>query len=170
MENYGTALNYAAVSADSAGTATEKFEAYTNSIEGKLNSLTAASEEFALTVLNSDLIMSGVDMLQNLLEILTALMNFGDGAVIKIAAVVASIILITSAINKLTNSVKKLHNQVKDAKKDGEDFGAVWRTFDTGGIEGLILLIPRVISAWKHFKKEGGDFEEALSKVGYDSI
>ena len=172
MENYGTALNYAAVSADSAGTATEKFEAYTNSIEGKLNSLTAASEEFALTVLNSDLIMSGVDMLQNLLEILTALMNFGDGAVIKIAAVVASIILITSAINKLTNSVEKLKNRVDDAKKGSEKFGDALTHFDTTGIEGLLLLIPRVIAGLVRMTKETGSFTKAwkMRKEGYAQV
>lgn len=51
MENYGNALEYAGVAADSAGTALEKFSAYEDSIGAKAASFTAALE--SLTILNT---------------------------------------------------------------------------------------------------------------------
>lgn len=44
MQNYGKAIEYAGVAANSAGTAMSKFEAYQESIEAHMNTLTASAE------------------------------------------------------------------------------------------------------------------------------
>lgn len=47
MENYGKALEYSEVAANSAGTAMQKFEAYQESLEAHFNTLTASAEALA---------------------------------------------------------------------------------------------------------------------------
>lgn len=62
MENYGTALEYAGIAANSSGTALEKFEAYEESIEAKTNALTAAFEGLSNNLVNSDIIKFALDL------------------------------------------------------------------------------------------------------------
>ena len=45
MENYGTAMEYMDIAADSAGTASEKYEAYLDSIEAKSQAFSGAVPE-----------------------------------------------------------------------------------------------------------------------------
>lgn len=61
MENYGKALEYTGVAADSAGTALEKFEAYESSIEAKSASFVAAIESLTMDTIDSDLVKDLID-------------------------------------------------------------------------------------------------------------
>ena len=63
MSNYGDALKYTEVAANSAGTAVEKYDAHLESIDGKMDQLTAAFEEFSLALINSDLITGAVGLI-----------------------------------------------------------------------------------------------------------
>lgn len=71
MENYDNAKKYMEVAANSAGTAENKFSAYLDSIEAKVNSLQAAFESL---VFNSSL----TDMYSGILEGSTAVLEFLD--------------------------------------------------------------------------------------------
>lgn len=68
FEGYGKALEYTQVAANSAGTAMEKFGAYQDGIEAKTKKLQASIESLAQTVLNSDLISTGIDGLNLLIN------------------------------------------------------------------------------------------------------
>ena len=105
MRDYGKALDYAAVAADSAGTAQEKFNAaYMDSIEAKINGLTAAWEKFSMTILDSDLVKGFVTVLTGLANALTALSEWSDGALIWIPAITAAVMALITAIQTAAKS------------------------------------------------------------------
>lgn len=73
MDNYGKALEYTGVAADSAGTAMEKFAAYEDSIQAKSASFVAAMEGLAMNTIDSDLV-------KDLIDAATAMVEFADAA------------------------------------------------------------------------------------------
>ncbi len=90
MENYGKALEYAGVAAESAGDSMEKFAAYEESIEAKANAFTAALEGLTLDTVDSgfvgDLIDAGTAVVEFIdkTELLKAtLLGLGAGATLK---------------------------------------------------------------------------------------
>ena len=80
MENYDTAIKYANIATDSTGNAAKKYEAYMDGIEAHMNRLTATFEEFAQTILNSDVIKGGIDFLTNILNLLQQITAWSDNA------------------------------------------------------------------------------------------
>lgn len=102
MENYGSALDYANTAANSAGTAQDKYgSAYLDSIEAKMNALTASWQEFSMTLLDSDIIKFLVDVLNGIVNILNAVFSLGDGAMSKAALIAASVAGIITLLGKL---------------------------------------------------------------------
>lgn len=69
MEHYDEALNYATISAESNGTAMQKFAIYQESAEAKINKTTAAFENLSYTMMNTDLIKAGLDGFTGFLNI-----------------------------------------------------------------------------------------------------
>ena len=80
MENYDTAIKYANIATDSTGNAAKKYEAYMDGIEAHMNRLTATFEEFAQTILNSDVIKGGIDFLTNILNLLQQITAWSGNA------------------------------------------------------------------------------------------
>lgn len=106
MENYGTALEYAAVAADSAGTATAKYQdAYMSSIEAKVNSLTASWQEFSDNLLDSEIVKLFVDIIGAIVKVLNWVIKLGNGFVVKGAIIIASLVLINLAFKKLKATI-----------------------------------------------------------------
>lgn len=104
MENYGSAVEYAEVATSSAGTAMEKYSAYTDGISGKMNSLTATFEEFSMTLLDSDLIANGVDVLRLVVGFLTTIASFADGFLVIVPAITAALIALHAVLVKIQAS------------------------------------------------------------------
>lgn len=135
MENYGNAIKYSETAANAAGTALEKYDAYTESIEGKINSLTAAFEEFSMTFLNSDLVVGIVEFLTWILEALDTLVGALGGlntalyatvaiiAILKADSIVTLIMNICGAITKLIGFFPSLIASIKIAKAEGISMG-----------------------------------------------
>ena len=135
MENYGSALGYAETAVNSAGTAMEKYAAYTDSIEGKVNSLKAAFEELSVTVLNSELITGTVEFITWLLEALSSIVDAVGGlntvlyatvaivAILKADAIVTFIMSIGTAVMKLIGFITSLIASIKIAKAEGITMG-----------------------------------------------
>lgn len=145
MENYGTALEYAAVAADSAGTAQEKFnDAYMDSIEAKINGLTAAWEKFSMTILDSDLVKGFVTVLTGLANALTAISGWADGALVWIPAITAAVLVLVTAIQRAAKS-NFVVNLVKNLKGLLAIFPAV-----TARMQANILNIQAETAARKH--------------------
>lgn len=164
MENYETAMKYATTATESAGTALEKYSAYTESIDGKMNSLKATFEEFSMTILNSELVTFVVEFLQTVLEV----MSFADGLIAKLAILTASIAVLTYATHALSAALAKqkiiiaggfknfllyiqyvkamaTSNGVATAMIDAQT-AAIIRQYTTG-FTGLLTFIPRLIAA-----------------------
>lgn len=79
MENYGTALEYAGVAADSAGTAIQKFGAYQDSLQAKINAFTASFESLSMNTFDAE-------FLGTIVQAGTALVEFIDNTnLLKIA-------------------------------------------------------------------------------------
>ncbi len=101
MENYGTAMEYANTAAMSGGTAQDKYDsAYLDSIEAKINTLTASWQSFSQNVLDSEVVKFFADLLSGIVNVLDAIISFGDGFVLKIVAIGAAIAISMALINK----------------------------------------------------------------------
>lgn len=118
MENYGKALEYAGVAADSAGTALEKFSAYEDSIGAKAASFTAALESLTMDTIDSNLVKDLIDAGTAVVEfaekvglLKAALISLGAGGVIKGVSLISSgfktayheVLNLGTAINTLRN-------------------------------------------------------------------
>lgn len=77
FENYGQALGYMETSANSAGTAMKKYEAYSSGVEASIASLTATFQSFAQHTLDSDIIKWFVDLGDILMSVADILSNLG---------------------------------------------------------------------------------------------
>lgn len=123
MDNYGTSLKYAATAAESAGTATQKYEAYTEGITGKINGVVAAFERLSLNVLDSDWLGRFMDSGANLIDIIANVSTLIDkigglNSVISIAIglwtvieskkIVKQLDSIPVRIKNITSSIKAL--------------------------------------------------------------
>lgn len=75
MENYGTALKYAEISANSAGTATEKYDAYLGGVEAHTNSLKAAFESLSTSFIDSDVVTGVLGAGTGILNVLNAIVG-----------------------------------------------------------------------------------------------
>lgn len=74
MDNYATAMDYAQVAANSAGTAIDKYEnSYLQSVEAAQERFTASFEKLSTTIWNSDFIRGAYDAGSGLLGFFTKL-------------------------------------------------------------------------------------------------
>lgn len=73
MENYGKAMEYAGISADSAGTATEKYDAYSQGIEANIARARASFESLSTNLLNSNAVVTFVKLTNGALQFADAL-------------------------------------------------------------------------------------------------
>lgn len=100
MENLDQAFEYAEVAANSAGTAMDKFGAYEDSIEYSTKRLTAAFEEFSLTVLDGGIIKWLIDFASGTLEVASSVGSFATN----IALVAAGIPSLLAVVNMIKTS------------------------------------------------------------------
>ena len=155
MENYGSALRYAEVSANSAGTATEKFADYSDGLEAKINSLTAKFEELSLTLLDAGWVSTGINVLNGFLEVLIGIASIGDGVVVGLVAMFVATSLLNAAFTVGKEKIKALIT--KYAKLAGvqvtgtittKAFTAALFQFSSTGLLGVLTTIPRLIIAF----------------------
>ena len=71
MRNYGTAIKATDTALDSAGSAAQENARYMDSMQGKLEELSSAWENFSRKIVNSDWLKKGMDVLTNILEALS---------------------------------------------------------------------------------------------------
>lgn len=73
MENYGKAMEYAGISAGSAGTAMEKYDAYSQGIEANIARARASFESLSTNLLNSNAVVTFVKLTNGALQFADAL-------------------------------------------------------------------------------------------------
>ena len=102
MENYGSALEYAAVSAESAGTAQEKYQkAYLDSIEAKLDTLTASWQQLSADLLDSEIVKMFVEALTGIVNLLDRAVAATDGLLVIVPAIIVSLIALHAVLVKI---------------------------------------------------------------------
>ena len=79
MQNYSDVQKYMSEAADSAGTSMEKYEAYTDSLAGKLEGFSNSFQTMSSTFLNTNLFGGLIDSGTNFLNILTQILDVGGG-------------------------------------------------------------------------------------------
>lgn len=79
MQNYDQVGKLMTEAADSAGTSMQKYEAYTDSLAGKIEGFTNAFQTMSTTFLNSDLFGGLIDGATGFLNILTQILDVGGG-------------------------------------------------------------------------------------------
>ena len=107
FENFNRALELSEVSANSAGTAYQKFEVYENSLEAATNRLTAAFESLAYNTVSSDFIKGLAVDTAEIVEFIdkTKLMETGIKALVFTGAISGLLHLGTGLVNVRNNVV-----------------------------------------------------------------
>ena len=113
FENFNRALELSEVSANSAGTAYQKFEVYENSLEAATNRLTAAFESLAYNTINSDSLTGLANATADIVEFVdsTKLIQTGltatlfTGAISGLVALGARMIVVRNNITQFTQAM-----------------------------------------------------------------
>lgn len=130
MENYGDALKYAEVAANSAGTAQEKYqEAVLSGIDASINSLKSGWQDFSTEVLNSDVLKTLVDAVSIIVELLAEIAKVGNGVLVTIPAIAVGLSAIVGIIAKI---------------KTAAVFTTMWTT-----LKGMLNIFPAIIAQLK---------------------
>ena len=79
MQNYGDGQKYMEEAANSSGTSMEKYEAYTDSLAGKLEGFSNSFQTMSSTFLNTNLFGGLIDSGTQFLNILTQILDVGGG-------------------------------------------------------------------------------------------
>lgn len=111
MENYDTVLKYTEESQDAAGTSAQKYTAYMDSIDAKLNTLTATWEQFVNNLNQSGTFKSIIDLGTKLIGVLDTLIN--KMGLLKVALPVVTVTLVSTKLLKLVQYFQNLGNAAK---------------------------------------------------------
>lgn len=79
MQQWGNVEKYIQTADESSGESLEKYEAYTDSIEGKLEGLKNSAQTLSTTILDSDSFKIAIDGATNFLNVLTQILDVGNG-------------------------------------------------------------------------------------------
>lgn len=112
---------------NSAGAGEKQYEKTLDSLESKLNNLHTAWTQFTTSLVNSEFVKTGVELLTKLLNIVNALTDaFGPlSGTIKIAATSLGLWKVnTSLLPKVTNSIKNILRDIRGANT-GVDASAI---------------------------------------------
>ena len=135
MDNYGTSLQYAATAAESAGTATQKYEAYTEGVTGAIQGLKAAFEELSLTSLDSGLVIDVVNLGTRVLGVLTGVMSVVDAmGGLKTVLIAVSGIVLSMKYQKILDVLKNVKGGFV---KIGDSLLEIIANFIVARVEGL---------------------------------
>lgn len=177
MEGFGNASKYAATAQDSAGTAMDKFNIYTESAEAKSKKLQASLESLAENTLNSGLIKSFLDGSTELVDFadktdllqialialatagatkaipaIAGLVTTGTGYVATLGTIIAESIAATGSTNVLTGAMTAL-NTVMELNPA------------LAIVAGVVALVGAIKGATALYDKFNTSLEEAKEKV-----
>lgn len=108
MENYNTVLKYSEESQNAAGTSAQKYTAYMDSIDAKLNTLTATWEQFVNNLNQSGTVKTVIDLGTKLIGVLDVLIN--KMGLLKVALPAATIMLVSTKLIQLVKYLQNLGN------------------------------------------------------------
>ena len=79
MQNYGDVQKYMDEAAKSSGSSLTKYEAYTDSLTGKLEGFKNSFQNFSTSITNTDVFGALIDGGSKFLNILSEIISFGNG-------------------------------------------------------------------------------------------
>lgn len=127
MENYNSALALEADSLNSAGTASEKYQAYQDGIEASLAQLTATFEKFVMSLNTGDTVKGLLNFANSALKVVDDfhLLNAALGVFVGLMAskVLKSITDFTKRLDNMKSATSGLEEIIKAGKFEFKDFG-----------------------------------------------
>lgn len=90
MQNYSDVQKYMNEAANSSGTSMQKYEAYTDSLAGKIEGFTNSFQTMSSSILNTDVFGGIIDGASSFLNILTQIIDVGGGLPAVIGAISAA--------------------------------------------------------------------------------
>ena len=146
MEHYGEAMEYAEIATDSAGTAVEKFDAWVEGIDGKLNTLKTTFQELAMSILDSELITGAIEFITWLLEALTWLVDKLGG--LNTVLYITAALILTIKLDSIVSIVMKLIGLIPSL------------------ITMIITFSTTLKTAWGHGLTLGNTLSAAFNSIG----
>lgn len=110
MQNYSDVQKLMDEAANSAGTSMQKYEAYTDSLAGKIEGFTNSFQTLSSTFLNTDLFGGAIDTGTQFLNILTKIIDTAGGLPLAFGALTT--ILGAKGHGKQSHSLLALHYKV----------------------------------------------------------
>lgn len=172
MEDYNKVLEATQVSENASGTAAEKMTIYNDSLTAAQNRLTAAIQEFAENSNISQLMITGIDLLTKIIQLLDLLLNkiplispllraVGSAFVIAFGTgVILNVMKTVDWIGKLTKLLPVATSAFTAAGGGVAGLTAALGTLLTpagavlGILTALAVLVPQIISYAKSFSPE----------------
>lgn len=166
MEDYNKVLEATQVSENASGTATEKMAVYNDSLTAAQNRLTAAIQNFAENSNISQLMITGIDLLTKIIQLLDLLLNKiplispllrAVGTAFAIAfgsAVITNIVKTSKALSGIVGILPSVISGITGATTATGAFSAVVSALGgplgiiLGLLGGIIAAAPLVVSAW----------------------
>ena len=141
MSNYGAALGYAEIAANSAGTAIDKYGAYTEGVTGKLQELKATFEEFSLTAMDSDFLTQFFDLAIDIVDIGSGVMALADKVGGLNTVLVSTLgIIVTLKSHNIVNSITSIGTSIKTVAM----FTKAYMNRGTGALDSFAKGLNRV--------------------------
>ena len=130
MQDYERTQDLVTAANNSAGASQKQFEKTTESLQAKIENLKSAWHEFTMSIMNSELVKFGVDLLTSLLEIINkSTKAFGGlgGSLMKIVGIMAIFKTGMKIFNKFETPILNLFKRVTQlASVEGFNAGAEW--------------------------------------------
>ena len=167
MSDYGRTQELVAAANNSAGASARQYEKTIDSLDTKLNKLKNAWDEFAMGILESDLVKTGVEILTKFLEVINKATSAFDGlggSIAKIAAILMVFKLGSKIFEKLKQPLIDVFKwAVSMASPKGEEAG---KKYGEGFVRGFKKVVEATEKTDKEQSKESLGTEEYKNGIG----
>ena len=172
MSDYGRTQELVTAANNSAGASARQYEKTVDSLETKLNKLKNAWDEFAMGILESDLVKTGVEILTKFLEIINKATSAFDGlggSIVKIMTVLMVFKLGSKLFEKLKKPLEEVFNwAVSMASPKGYEAGKKFGEEFARGSKEAIEAAEKSNKEKPKEKKEEQSKSEEEQKAGID--
>lgn len=183
MEDYNKVLEATQVSENASGTAAEKMTIYNDSLTAAQNRLTAAIQEFAENSNISQLMITGIDLLTKIIQLLDLLLNkiplispllraVGSAFIVAFGTkVISNIVTATKTIEKLKAVLPGVTSAFAAAGGGVAGFKAALAAMITPAgaalaiFSAIIALAPVVASAWNEIFPSAEERIDAVNEA-----
>ena len=156
VQNFGHAEEMLTTALDASGSAAQENEKYLNSLQGRVDVMTASFQAFSNTVMSSDFLKGGISAITALVDALDRLIDMA-GVLPTIAGVIGGAL---SFKGIGISSFDRKNQQWKWFGQTSGDFKNLIGSFASGGLDGVFM--PKAMESWEDFNKKTVKNEECL--------